>query len=244
MKNLIYIILSTFLLLTFSKAHFLTFIPKSDIVTDKKSSNLKLESMFIHPFEQTGMTMEKPYGIFLENENNSLSLEQTEKFGHKAWNSSYDIKKPGVYKFYVKPQAYYEPSEEKFISHVPKIIISAFGREDSWDEPLGLKYEIIPLVKPFGLYAGNIFQGKVLHNSKPASNVEVEVELFNTFGLKAASDAHITQVVKTDENGNFSFVMNHKGWWGFAALIEEGEKEYKGKKYPIENGALLWIKAY
>jgi cobalt/nickel transport protein len=38
--------------------------------------------------------------------------------------------------------------------------------------------------------------------------------------------------------------MNHKGWWGFAALIEEGEKELNGKKYPIENGALLWLKAY
>ena len=68
--------------------------------------------------------------------------------------------------------------------------------------------------------------------------------LYNEFGLKAPSDAHITQVVKTDENGVFSFVMNHKGWWGFAALIEEGEKELNGKKYPIENGALLWLKAY
>ena len=39
--------------------------------------------------------------------------------------------------------------------------------------------------------------------------------------------------------------MNHKGWWGFAALIEEGElKHTDGKMYPIENGALMWIKAY
>ena len=28
----------------------------------------------------------------------------------------------------------------------------------------------------------------------------------------------------------FSFTMNHKGWWGFAALIEEGELE-KMEKY-------------
>ena len=100
------------------------------------------------------------------------------------------------------------------------------------------------MTKPFALYSGNLFQGKVLHDGKPAANTEVEVELYNEFGLKAASDAHITQVVKTDDNGVFSFVMNHKGWWGFAALIEEGEKELNGKKYPIENGALLWLKAY
>lgn len=244
MKNLIYVFFYTLFLTTFANAHFLTFLPQSDIIKNKENSELKLEAMFIHPFEQTGMTMEKPFGIYLENKQNSLVLEETKKFDHKAWNSKYNIKRPGVYKFFVQPQAYYEQSEEKFISHVPKIIVSAFGREDGWDEPLGLKYEIIPLTKPFGLYAGNIFQGKVLHNGKAASNVEVEVELYNSFSLKAPSDAHITQVVKTDSNGVFSFVMNHKGWWGFAALIEEGTKELNGKKYPIENGALLWIKAY
>ncbi len=223
-------------------AHFLTFIPSTDNVSNQENSNVKFDAMFIHPFEQTGMTMVKPEGIFLGKE--KLPLKETTKFEHKAWQTEYKVKKPGVYQFYVQPKAYFEPAEEKHIVHVPKLIISAFGLEDGWDEPLGLKYEIIPLVKPFAVYSGNLFQGKVLHNGKPASNVEVEVELFNEFGLKAPSDAHITQVVKTDDNGVFSFTMNHKGWWGFAALIEEGEKEHKGKMYPVENGALLWIKAY
>jgi cobalt/nickel transport protein len=203
-----------------------------------------LNAMFIHPFEQTGMSMEKPVGIYVNSTDTRLVLTQTKKLNHKAWNSSYVIKKPGVYQFFVQPQPYFEKSEEKFISHVPKVIISAFGLEQGWDEPLGLKYEIVPMNKPFALYAGNLFQGQVLHNGKPASNVEVEVELYNEFGLKAPTDAHITQVVKTNKEGIFSFVMNHKGWWGFAALIEEGVKEFEGKKYPIENGALLWIKAY
>ena len=228
----------------FANAHFLTTIPSSDYVSEKKDSNLKMDVMFIHPFEQTGMTMEKPIGVFLESKENPLVLVETKKLEHKAWSTNYQIKKPGVYKFFTEPQPYFEPAEEKFISHVPKLMISAFGVEEGWDTALGLKYEIIPMVKPFGLYSGNIFQGKVLHDGKPTSNVEVEVELYNEFGLKAPTDAHITQVVKTDDNGVFSFVMNHKGWWGFAALIEEGEKEFEGKKYPIENGALLWIKAY
>jgi len=228
----------------FAKAHFLTFIPSNDNISDQKNATVNFEIMFMHPFEQTGMTMEKPVGVFLESKKNSLSLEKTEKYDHLSWNSNYKIKRPGVYKFFVEPKPYFEINEEKFISHVPKVIISAFGREDNWDEPLGLKYEIIPMTKPFGLYSGNLFQGKVLHNGKAASNVEVEVEFYNTLGLKAPTDAHITQVVKTDDNGIFSFVMNNKGWWGFAALIEEGSKKYKGKEYPIENGALLWIKAY
>ena len=50
------------------------------------------------------------------------------------------INMPGVYKFFVEPVPYFEPAEEKFISHVPKIIVSSFGLEDGWDEPLGLPY--------------------------------------------------------------------------------------------------------
>ena len=226
----------------FANAHFLTLIPSNDNISNMKNNTISFEAMFIHPFEQTGMTMEEPVGIFLDKE--KLPLTQIEKFNHMAWKTNYEIKKPGVYQFYVEPKPYFEESEEKYISHIPKVIVSAFGLEDGWDKELGLKYEIIPLVKPFGLYSGNLFQGKVLHDGKAASNVEVEVELYNEFGLKAPTSAHITQVVKTDENGIFSFVMNHKGWWGFAALIEEGTKEYKNKMYPIENGALLWIKAY
>ena len=226
-----------------ANAHFLTFLPNTDNVSNKKEKQIDLDISFIHPFEQTGMTLEKPK-VFLESSKNSLLVEEAKKFNHKSWSSKYTINIPGVYKFFVQPQPYFEPAEEKFISHVPKIIISSFGFEDGWDEPIGLKYEIIPMVKPFGLYSGNLFQGKVLHNGKVASNVEVEVELYNEFGLKAPNDAHITQVVKTDDNGVFSFVMNHKGWWGFAALIEEGTLKHDGKSYPIENGALMWVKAY
>lgn len=228
----------------FANAHFLTLIPSSDNIEEKKDSNIKLEAMFIHPFEQTGMKMEKPKGIYVNNTSSPLNLNEIKKFDEKAWSTSYEIKKPGVYKFFVQPEPYFEESEEVFISHVPKVIVSAFGVEDGWDEPVGLKYEIVPLTKPFAIYSGNIFQGKVLVDGKAASNVDVEVELYNEFGLKAPTQAHITQSVKTDDNGVFSFVMNHKGWWGFAALIEEGEKELNGKKYPIENGALLWLKAY
>ena len=237
----IFLLASSIVLLN---AHFLTFMSSTDNLSNPKQTKVDFDISFIHPFEQTGMTMEKPE-VFVNNKENKLVLKETKKLEHKAWNSSYDIKTPGVYKFFVQPQPYFEPAEEKFISHVPKLIVSSFGLEDGWDEPLGLKYEIIPMTKPFALYSGNLFQGKVLHDGKPAANTEVEVELYNEFGLKAPSDSHITQVVKTDENGVFSFVMNHKGWWGFAALIEEGElKHSDGKMYPIENGALIWVKAY
>lgn len=227
-----------------AQAHFLTFIPNKDVIEEQKDAKLVFDISFIHPFEQTGMTLEKPE-LFSNQSKTNIELTQTKKFEHTAWKANYTLKTPGIYQFFVQPKPYFESSEEKFISHVPKIIINAFGLEEGWDKPIGLKYEIIPMVKPFALYAGNSFQGVVLHNGKPASNVEVEVELNNDFGLKAPTSAHITQVVKTNANGEFSFVMNHKGWWGFAALIVEGELQHtNGKKYPVENGALIWVKAH
>lgn len=240
MKKILFLLL----LALGAKAHFLTLLPNTDNVSSKENATIKLDAMFIHPFEQTGMTMEKPVGIYVNSLKNSLALKETKQFDKKSWKTSYKIKRPGVYSFFTKPQPYFEPAEGKYISHVPKVMVSAFGLEDGWDEPIGLKYEIVPLTKPFALYAGNLFQGVVLKDGKPQADAEVEVELYNEFGLKAPSDAHITQVVKADSNGVFSFTMNHKGWWGFAALIEEGEKGFEGKMYPIENGALMWIKAY
>lgn len=237
MKSFLLTILSSIIL----NAHFLALIPSTDNINNT-SSTISFDIMFIHPYEQTGMEMEKPKGFFLKDE--KLTLLSKTKFNHKSWQSNYIFKKPGVYSFYVKPEPYFDVNEEKFISHVPKVIVSAFGREDGWDEVIGLKYEIIPLVKPFGVFKGNLFQGKVLREGKAVPNIKIEVELYNTFGLKAVTDSHITQIVKTGPNGIFSFVMNHKGWWGFAALIDEGEKEHEGKMYPVENGALLWIKAY
>lgn len=238
------IVLFFILSIVYANAHFLTLLSNTDSVESKKDSKINLDISFIHPFEQTGMTLEKPK-VYVNSKDNQLELKQSTKFNHKAWTSSYEAKFPSVYTFFVEPKPYFEKSEGKFIKHIPKLIVSAYGMENNWDKALGLKYEIIPMVKPFALYKGNLFQGKVLHNGVAAKNVEVEVELYNEFGLKAPTSSHITQVVKTNNEGIFSFVLNHKGWWGFAALIEEGEKEHSdGKKYPVENGALLWLKAY
>lgn len=117
----------------FANAHFLTLLPTSDNIEDKKDANIKIEAMFIHPFEQSGMNMEKPKGIFVNNSKNSLPLKETKKFDNKAWETSYSIDKPAVYKFFVQPEPYFEESEGLFISHVPKVIVSAFGVEDGWE---------------------------------------------------------------------------------------------------------------
>lgn len=225
-------------------AHFGVLLPSTNTVEEKKDAAIKLTYSFMHPFEQTYMTMVKPNiaGVFV----NGKTIDITEKLTKKgeSWKGSFEIKEPNMYQFFVDPIPYFEPSEGLFIRHLTKTIVDAYGVGEGWDKPIGLKAEIIPLTRPYGLYKGNIFSGKVLYKGKAVADAEVEVELYNEKKYKNPSEAHITQSVKTDENGVFHFVMPKSGWWGFSALLEDDKTIQKdGKEYPIELGAVLWIKA-
>lgn len=228
-------------------AHFQVILPDNDIVTSQKSQNIQL--MFMHPFEQTYMQMQKPnsFGYVLDGVKTDLTNElKSEKIdGFTMWNYTAKFKEMGDYIFYVDPQPYFEPSEAKFIRHLTKTIIDVHNAGEGWDQPIGLKAEMVPLSRPFSLYSGNLFSAVVLFKGKPAAGISVEVEYFNKENLKAPSDGHITQVVKTDSNGVFHFVMPKSGWWGFSALLEDDVTIKKdGKDFPVELGAVIWIKTY
>jgi cobalt/nickel transport protein len=246
-------------------AHFVLLLPSDDIVTLEENHTLKLKVVFTHPMEG-GPTMEmvKPqaFGVYVNGKRFNLLSQlkpmklpvfpvwhpEAKEYKGKtatAWQISYTLKRPGDYQFYVIPQPYFEPAEEKFIWQMTKVVVDAFGAEEGWDERIGLQAEIIPLTRPYGLWAGNVFRGLVLMNGKPAPNLEVEVEYYNVDGkVHAPEDCMVTQVVKTDANGIFSYTIPWAGWWGFSVLGDGGMKTYKGKQYPVEMDAVIWIKAY
>jgi cobalt/nickel transport protein len=229
-----------------SQAHFGTVLPDKSMVMQGDNPTVELTLAFLHPFEQNGMDMAKPnkFGVMAGKEKTNLldTLQETKVLDHQAWKASYTLKKPGIYAFYVDPAPYWEPTENKYIIHQTKTYVAAFGAEEGWDREVGLKAEIIPLTRPFGLYAGNILQGVVKFKGKPAANVDVEVEYFNTDKkVKAPNDYFFAQVVKTDKNGVFTFAVPGAGWWGFSAINEEKNSMlHEGKKVDAEYGAVLW----
>src|SRR3569623_1376826 len=210
-----------------ASAHFQMLIPSTDMVTSPAERQLRLDVKFWHPFEGHGMDIEAPvqFGVRSEGKNidlrSSLKPQQiTDATGKKrnGFQVDYAIRKPGDLIFYVEPKPFWEPAEEVFIVHYTKVIVIALGLERGWDDELGLKTEIVPLTRPYGLYTGNVFQGIVKLNGKAAPYSEVEVEYYNESGkLKAPADPMITQVVKADGNGVFTYAMPKAGWWGFAA---------------------------
>jgi cobalt/nickel transport protein len=228
-------------------AHFGMLIP-SQSAADAQHKSLELDLSFSHPFEMLGMPMEKPEKFAVKvngkTENLLSNLQQTKIMGQKAWKAGYTFKRPGVYSFYMQPKPYWEPAEDCFIIHYTKTIVPAFGAESGWDEQVGLKTEIVPLTRPFGLYAGNVFQGRVLMDGKPVPHAEVEIEYYNkNREAEAPNDYAITQVVKADADGIFTYAPPEEGWWGFAALnTADYTMKHEGKAKDVELGAVLWVK--
>ena len=234
-----------------AQAHFQVLIPSRDIVTTDDSKTVELNILFTHPMEQ-GPVMEmgapKQFGVLARNARKDLrpALKPNKLSGKTTYTASYTITRPGDHVFYLEPASYWEPAEQKMIVHYTKVVVNAMGMEEGWDASVGFPVEIEPLVRPYGLWAGNAFRGVVRKNGEPVPFAEVEVEYYNKDKAVAIpSDPFVTQVTKADANGVFAYTMPRAGWWGFAALVDGDEpmKNPEGKQVDVELGALIWVKA-
>lgn len=232
-----------------SLAQFGVLIPSEDTVEGNDSRDIRLLCQFMHPFGQVYSEMERPleFGVFTGGKKENLlnSLKERKLNGHTSWIGATTIKQPGDHIFYIVPKPYWEASQNTYIQHITKVVVNTFGLEDAWDEPVGLKTEIVPLTRPYGLWTGNLFCGKVLLDEKPVPGCEVKIEYYNS-GRKVIppKGAYITQVVKTDSAGCFCYAMPRAGWWGFAAVNKAAAKmDHAGKQVPLELGAVIWVQA-
>ncbi len=228
-------------------AHFGMLIPSDNMVMADDPRTITLDLSFSHPFEQAGMELKTPAKFFVENAGKKhdlkSSLQPKTIMGKPAFDCNYTIKRPGIYQFVMEPVPYWEPAEDCFIIHYTKTVVTAFGDDDGWDQEVGLKTEIVPLSKPFALYCGNLFQGIVKMNGKVVPFARVEVEFYNKDNkIKAPTDYMITQTIKADRNGLFSFSVPAAGWWGFAALNTADYKlPLNGVEKDVELGAVIWV---
>ncbi len=229
-------------------SHFQEIIPSADVLPEGGSVTVDL--VFTHPVEG-GPVMEMlapvQMGVLSGGAVTDLlpALEQKPVDGKSAWTVTRDLVEPGASVFFVEPQPYWEPSEGKYIVHYSKVVVDSYASGEGWDELVGLPVEIQPLVRPTGVWTGNAFRGVVLKNGQPAPFAEIEVEFINDGSVTPPNDAFITQVIKADANGTFSYTMPRGGWWGFAALLEGDTpmQSPEGADAPVEQGALIWVKA-
>ena len=144
----------------------------------------------------------------------------------------------------MEPTPYWEPEEDKFIIHYTKAYVTAFGDDEGWNEPVGIKTEIVPLTNPTGLYAGGLFTGRVLMNGKPVPGSVVEVEWYPGEDKRgqAPNETMIALSLVADDNGVFSFVAPKSGWWGFASLNDaDFTLKQDGQDKAVELGGVVWV---
>lgn len=228
-------------------AHYGMIIPSDNMVSQEDGRTVDLTLSFSHPFEGRGMVLEMPEAFTVTHEGEETSLldrlSETKVMGEAAYEMTYDIERPGTHVFAMTPQPYWEPEEDAFITHYTKTYVAAYGDDAGWDTELGLKTEIVPLSKPFALWGGNVFQGIVKLDGEVVPNAEVEVEYYaEDGGMEAPSDLLITQTIKADANGIFTYAVPTTGWWGFAALnTAEEPMQYEGEDKDHELGAVIWV---
>jgi cobalt/nickel transport protein len=231
-----------------SFAHFQTLIPTSDIIHEHSERSVQLEMAFTHPMLR-GPVMEMgdplQFGVLGPNGREDLlpRLEPYKIVQKQYFKAEYRFNRPGDYIFYIAPAPYWESSEGVMISHYTKVIVGAYAGPQGWDQRVGFPVEIDPLTRPYGLWTGNLFQGVVIKQGNPVPFAKVEIEWLNDGSITPSSDPYVTQIIKADANGTFSYSLPHQGWWGFAALIEGSElmKNPLGESVPVEQGAVIWI---
>jgi cobalt/nickel transport protein len=229
-------------------AHFQILVPNTDLAgADQRE--VELDIIFTHPMENGPvMDMGEPaqFGVFENGARTDLkpALRMREIDGKTAYEASYTVLQPGDHVFYLEPAPYWEPAEGKMIIHFTKVVVNAFGEEEGWDEMVGFPVEIEPLVRPYGLWTGNAFRGIVRKNGALVPFAEIEVEYWNRDNeIRPPADPFITQVIKADSDGVFSYTMPRAGWWSFAALIDGDQPmdNPQGKRVGVEMGALIWV---
>ena len=228
-------------------AHYGMIIPSDQTITRGDDKTITLDLRFWHPMEGIPMNLEKPAHFDVVANGKKVDLLNTLQSktikDNQTWAAEYKLKRPGLYVFSMEPTPYWEPAEDKFIVHYTKVVVTAFGNDEGWDEPIGVKTEIVPLSKPYAQYAGNVFQGIVMMNGKPVPYSKVEVERFNEDEkYTAPNDYMVTQTIKADSNGVFTYAVPRAGWWGFAALNPSDTPiKYDGQDKEVELGAVIWV---
>ena len=262
--------LITFALPVSAAAHFqLLYTPEAAL---NESAALPLALVFSHPFDN-GYTMDmgEPEAFYVIAQRGAdfepTTTDLTEYLEPVVWSgaessgAAYIARPPrrvtrslGDYTYVLNPAPYYEAQEDKYIQQITKTVVNVGGIPGSWDQPLGLPAEIVPLDKPYANWVGGVFRGIVLAEGEPVPFAEIEVEYLNhepqieqlrfdpQGKVTPPQESFITMSIRADANGVVMIGLPKAGWWGICALDLDGDAlEYDGRELSLD--AVLWIKA-
>jgi cobalt/nickel transport protein len=246
-----------------ASAHVQLFVPEERDGQLAPAGICQLELRLLEHASQNGpvLPMGRPLQLgVLVNKKKTRLLESAKPKpagSQPAFTVEFQMKEPGAHVFYLEPAGYWEPAEQVMVTHYAKVIVNSCGAKlpttsemgwenwEGWDALVGFPVEIEPLVQCASLWTSSAFTGIVRVNGKPAPRCRVEVEYLNDKGaLKLPDNSFLTQILKTNARGEFTFVPPRAGWWALTAIPETKAtaRNPEGKTVKAELGGVLWIR--
>ncbi|MDR0815806.1 MAG: DUF4198 domain-containing protein [Desulfovibrio sp.] len=237
-----------------------TQVPHSDDASSEANIAEEADVLItmIHPFNREAMVMDMPRLFAVLRYDNAVSvkdgvlqperrdllgdMEEIRYLNQKAWGANVAFDKPGLYQFIIEARPWWDATRDRFLQHFAKTMLPVHGVERGWNSPVGQRFEIQPLTRPFGLASPALFAGRVLLNGTPLPNTTIRLARINTDKSTAPTPWHEELAVVADAAGQFASVLNQPGWWCCMALTEgEPLRGPDGRPRPLELGALLWF---
>lgn len=263
------ILLQAFLLafaLTAFAAPITTLVPSQPLLEEipsaKQSSSgnpageVDILMALMQPHEYTGKPMDMPqlfavlhYPPNFDPESMQPKLtnllgdvEEIRYLNTRAWGANIAIREPGLYQFILEAKPWWDEQRNKYLQQQVKVALPAFGVENGWNMPFGQSFEILPLTRPFGNPAPALFSGRLLLDGKPLASVPVHMGRINADHAAAPSKLHRDLETFTNNDGQFSFVLNQPGWWYCEAAIKGAPlKGPDGEMRESERSTVFWL---
>lgn len=171
-------------------------------------------------------------------------LEEIRYLDSRAWGVNVAIGKPGLYHFMIETRPRWSESRQRYEQEFVKATVPVYGESRGWDVPCGLRLEVVPHTRPFGLGAPCLFSAQVRWQGQPLPGASVRMYRINTDKTPPVLPTpwHCSLEARADANGNVAFVLNRSGWWCCVAETDgEPLKGPDGDPRPLRFGGVFWL---
>jgi len=250
----LFFLFSLLVIVNESYAHFNVILPAEYTVWQtRKSSKIRMRFMWGHGYEHIWFDAQIPTKLFVVDPDGKKTdlkpkLEEFKIKGARkearAYGFEFRPESRGDYVFAAQAYLLWDEQEQVFLQDYTKSFLHVQVKK-GWDRKVGLKFELVPLTRPYGLQVGGVFQAQVLLDGKPLPNCEVEFEKYQPRTPREAElpgEEFITFEAKTDPNGIITFGLHEKGWFALTAIHGTGNKTTSdGKTGELIERSTLWI---
>lgn len=171
-------------------------------------------------------------------------LEEIRYGGSRAWGVNVAIGKPGLYHFMIETRPRWSETRQWYEQDFVKTTVPVYGESRGWEQPCGLRLEIVPRTRPFGLAAPCLFSAQVRWQDAPLPGAKVRMYRIATEKTPQPLPTpwHASLEARADGDGNTAFVLNRSGWWCCVAETDgEPLKGPDGEPRPLRFGGVFWL---